>query len=96
MTTTAAQQLTPTELEAGPKVGTTHAANLRKAPKITPLAQELRSALPTPEAAQHLCRAQQTLRIWASTGAGPILPQRVHGRLLWPTDRIRQLLGVAQ
>ena len=60
---------------------------------ITPLAQEPRAALPTREAAHHLNRAQQTLRIWAMTGH-PIKPLRVNGRLAWKTDEIRRLLGV--
>ena len=61
----------------------------------TPLAQELRSALATREAAHHLNRSPQTLRIWACRGDGPIQPIRVGGRLAWPTDEIRRLLGVA-
>jgi hypothetical protein len=60
---------------------------------ITPLANELRSALATREAAQHLNRSPQTLRIWACRGDGPIQPLRVKGRLAWPTDAIRRLLG---
>jgi hypothetical protein len=60
---------------------------------ITPLANELRSALATREAAQHLNRSPQTLRIWACRGDGPIQPLRIGGRLAWPTDAIRRLLG---
>jgi hypothetical protein len=63
---------------------------------LVPLAQETRLYLPTPEAALHLCRASQTLRMWASQENGPIRPTRVHGRLLWRTDEIRQLLGVKE
>jgi hypothetical protein len=59
-----------------------------------PLAEETRSALPTPEAAWHLSRAEQTLRLWACHDNGPIRPIRLHGRLLWPTDKLRELLGV--
>jgi hypothetical protein len=65
-----------------------------KRPVITALAQELRSALVTSEAAHHLNRSPQTLRIWACRGDGPIQPLRVGGRLAWPTDAIRRLLGV--
>lgn len=64
-------------------------------PHSTPLEQETRAALPTPEAAWHLSRAQQTLRIWACRDSGPIRPIRVHGRLLWPTAELRRVLGVA-
>ncbi len=61
---------------------------------IQPLALETRTALPTPEAAQHLNRSQQTLRIWACKETGPLRPIRVHGRLQWKTADIRALLGV--
>ena len=64
--------------------------------QLTPLAQETRAALPTSEAAAHLSRAQQTLRIWACREDGPLRPLRVHGRLLWPVADIRRLLGVAK
>jgi hypothetical protein len=66
-----------------------------KPESITPLLEERRSGIPTAEAAYHLGRAQQTLRLWACNEVGPIRPLRVHGRLLWPTDAIRKLLGVA-
>lgn len=61
---------------------------------ITPLAQELRAALTTKEAAIQLNRAQQTLRLWAYRDDGPIRPLRINGRLAWPTAEIRRLLGV--
>jgi len=62
----------------------------------TALGVETRVALPTPEAAFHLNRAQQTLRIWACRENGPIRPIRVHGRLAWPVADLRRILGVAQ
>jgi hypothetical protein len=58
------------------------------------LENETRATLPTNEAAHHLSRADQTLRLWAMRQDGPIAPLRVHGRLAWPTDAIRKLLGV--
>jgi hypothetical protein len=58
-----------------------------------PLAEEIRTTLPTDEAAYHLNRKQQTMRIWACQQNGPIQPIRVNGRLAWPTDAIRKLLG---
>jgi hypothetical protein len=62
-----------------------------------PLALEPRAALPTPEAAYHLNRAQQTLRLWAMRdGTGPIRPLRINGRLAWPVSELRRVLGVAQ
>ena len=62
----------------------------------TPLALETRSALPTPEAAYHLNRAQQTLRLWAMRGDGPVKCLRINGRLAWPVADLRKVLGVAQ
>ena len=63
--------------------------------QLVPLAEETRTALPTAEAAGHLSRAQQTLRIWAMREDGPIRPIRVHGRLAWPVAEIKRVLGVA-
>lgn len=60
----------------------------------TPLDRETRSALPTPEAAFHLNRAQQTLRLWAMRENGPIRPIRVNGRLAWPVSELRRILNV--
>ena len=61
-----------------------------------PLAQEVRANLPTAEAAHHLNRAQQTLRLWAmNDGSGPLRPLRIHGRLAWPVAELRKLCGVA-
>lgn len=60
----------------------------------TPLEKETRANLPTPEAAYHLNRAQQTLRIWAMREDGPIRPFRVNGRLAWPVAELRRVLQV--
>lgn len=62
---------------------------------LIPLDREARAALPTPEAALHLNRAQQTLRLWAMRENGPIRPIRVNGRLAWPVAEIRKLLHVS-
>lgn len=61
---------------------------------IQPLTQEARTALPTVEAAHHLNRSPQTLRLWACKENGPLRPIRVHGRLQWKTADLRALLGV--
>ena len=60
-----------------------------------PLELERRSALPTSEAAYHLSRAQQTLRLWAMREDGPLRPIRIHVRLAWKTADIRRILCVA-
>ena len=59
-----------------------------------PLERETRTALPTNEAAFHLNRAQQTMRLWAMRG-GPLRPIRINGRLAWPVAEIKALMGVA-
>ena len=56
---------------------------------------ETRAALPTPEAAYHLNRAEQTLRQWAMREDGPLRPMRINGRLAWPVSELRRVLGVA-
>jgi hypothetical protein len=61
---------------------------------LVPLDRETRSALPTPEAAFHLNRAQQTLRLWAMRENGPLRPIRVNGRLAWPVSELRRILNV--
>lgn len=62
--------------------------------QLTPLNSEPRAALPTLEAAAHLNRAQQTLRLWACLENGPIRPIRINGRLAWPVAELRRVLGV--
>ena len=68
------------------------AAKLNQPPALS---EETRSAVPTSDAAFHLSRAQQTLRIWACRENGPLRPLRIQGRLAWPVAEIRRLLGVA-
>lgn len=67
-----------------------------KAIQPIPLDQEFRSALSTQEAAYHLNRAQQTLRLWACFENGPLRPIRISGRLAWKTDDLRRLLCVPE
>ena len=63
--------------------------------KLQPFETEARAALPTPVAAAHLNRAQQTLRLWACREDGPLRPLRIHGRLAWPVSEIKRVLGLA-
>ena len=62
------------------------------AQNIIALNQERRTTLPTKEAAAHLNRKPQTLRLWACYENGPLLPLRIGGRLAWPVVDIRRLL----
>jgi hypothetical protein len=61
--------------------------------QLVPLDRETRTALPTAEAARHLNRADQTLRLWACHENGPIRPVRINGRLAWPVAELRRVLG---
>lgn len=61
---------------------------------LIPLERETRANLPTHEAAYHLNRAQQTLRIWAMRENGPLRAIRVNGRLAWPVSELRRILRV--
>jgi hypothetical protein len=61
----------------------------------TPLELEARAALPTNEAAYHLNRAEQTLRLWAIKNDGAVKCLRVNGRLQWPVSQIKAVMGVA-
>lgn len=62
--------------------------------QLVSLHQEVRATLPTSEAALHLNRAQQTLRLWACRENGPLRPKRVNGRLAWSVAEIKNLLGM--
>lgn len=59
-----------------------------------PLETITRPTVDTAQAAYYLGRAPQTLRTWACKGTGPITPLNICGRLAWPVDRIRKILGV--
>ncbi len=59
-----------------------------------PLERETRATLPTNEAAYHLNRAEQTLRLWAIKNDGAVKCLRVNGRLQWPVSQIKAVMGV--
>jgi hypothetical protein len=68
---------------------------IQAAQPFPPLGLETHSAVPTEQAAYYLHRKPQTLRKWAVyDGTGPVRPIRCNGRLLWPLDQIRSILGV--
>ena len=78
-------------------IATHQRAELRTAatgPAFVSLESETRAAVETACAAFHLNRQPQTLRCWAVYEAGPIRAFRVHGRLMWPTAKLRELCGV--
>ncbi len=72
------------------KLATSAAHNLQSFP---PLDQITRPTVPTEQAAYYLNRKPQTLRAWACFENGLIKPIRLNGRLAWPVDVIRKLLG---
>jgi hypothetical protein len=59
------------------------------------LAHETRAALTTSEAAFHLNRAEQTLRLCAMRENGPVRPLRINRRLAWPVPELKRVLAVA-
>ena len=59
---------------------------------FTALIEEIRSVIPTDNAAFHLNRKSQTLRAWACLENGPIKPVRINGRLAWSVAEIKNLL----
>lgn len=70
------------------------AARNAAARDLIPLQREARALLPTHEAAAHLGRSPQTLRLWACKEVGPLRPLRIRGRLAWRTDDLRRVLEV--
>ena len=60
--------------------------------QYTDLTLEIRSALPTYDAAFHLNRKPQTLRTWACFENGPIKPVKINGRLAWLVSDIRDVI----
>ena len=79
------------------QTATHHSAEVREGvtgPAFVSLAAEIRSAVDTATAAYHLNRQPQTLRAWACLENGPLRPVRMHGRLMWPTAKLRELCGV--
>ena len=71
-----------------------NATNQQVNTSYPPLESVTRPAVDTAEAAYYLNRQQQTLRVWACKESGPIKPLRINGRLAWPVQKIRELVGV--
>lgn len=64
---------------------------------FVPLHLETRTHVSTAVLCRHLNRKEQTARGWASTETYPegLRPLRCKGRLAWPVEGIRRVLGVA-
>lgn len=62
---------------------------------FVPLHLETRTHVPTAVMCTHIGRKEQTARGWASAETYPpeLKPLRINGRLAWPVDGIRRLLG---
>jgi hypothetical protein len=65
----------------------------RQKRKLTPLVDEPRATVGTNDAALHLGREPQTLRLWACHENGPLRPLRINGRLAWRVSDLRKLTG---
>lgn len=65
--------------------------------QFPPLELENRPTVTTEAAAHYLNRRPQTLRGWACAETYPdgLRPVRINGRLAWPVDGIKAVLGVA-
>ena len=65
---------------------------------FVPLDLETRTHVSTAVLCRHLNRQEQTARQWASAETFPdgLRPLRVNGRLAWPVEGIRKVLGVAK
>lgn len=77
---------------------TLHGSEIRQqanASTFIPLALETRPTVTTAAIAYYTHSAPQTWRIHAMRQTGGILPLRLNGRLHWPTDQLRRLLGVS-
>lgn len=67
---------------------------LHQRAKFPPLEAVTAPTVSTEAAAFYLLRQPQTLRGWACSESGPIKPVRLHGRLGWPTAKLREMLGL--
>lgn len=83
------------EIELKDTYSSQNGGDVRSSPGFPPLESVTSPVVVTAAAAYYLNRKDQTLRSWACLENGPIRPLRVHGRLAWPVDQIRGLLGVA-
>ncbi|WP_315127182.1 DNA-binding protein [Comamonas antarctica] len=61
--------------------------------KYPPLEQVSSPNVDTAQAAHYLNRSPQTLRIWACKQTGAVVPARINGRLAWPVETIRKVVG---
>lgn len=69
---------------------------MKAQPTFPPLATVSKMTVGTSAAAFYLDRKRHTLHRWSSAGNAPegLTPRRVHGRLAWPVEGLKRLLGV--
>lgn len=65
-------------------------------PQFPPLSKVVDINLTTEQAAFYLGRKMQTLREWSCKKTGPIQPLHINGRLAWPVEKIREVVGVGK
>jgi hypothetical protein len=80
----------PTLLNTNPSGAPHH-----KPEDFPPLESITRPNLTTDEIAHYTNMRPQTWRCYACKGTGPIKPLRIGARLNWPTQAVRELVGVA-
>ena len=68
------------------------------AAEYPPLEAVNRPTVTTEQAGYYLNRRPQTMRCWACKQTFPdgLRPLRINGRLAWPVDELRRVLGVAK
>jgi hypothetical protein len=80
------------EGDSTPEPAINDLAKAKPGRSFIPLSKEPRECIPTADAAFHLGRKPQTLRVWACNQCGPIEPARVGGRLMWSVKDIKEFL----
>lgn len=98
------RKVNPTMISNPTNDRTTAEAPARPVPRIAPRARlisappalrdERREFICTEDAAYHLGRSPQTLRLWGCKGSGLLTPMRIGRRLAWRVSDIRRLLGI--
>lgn len=67
--------------------------------KFIPIHEQIRTHIPTDEAAFYLCLKEQTMRSWdcpSNKNIAPLTPIKITGKLLWSVKDIKKLLGLIE
>ena len=72
---------------------------IMKQKKYISIHEQIRTHIPTAEAAFYLCLKEQTMRSWdcpSNHSAAPIKPIKIGNKLLWSVQEIKKLLGLIE